>query len=84
MCTILRLVVSVTDGLVFSLVSSELDATSLASIRIDLLRPDLVNTLELFKKTLDVKLGDLKSELIQEKHSLKKKHSLPKTEHRLS
>jgi hypothetical protein len=35
--------------------------------------PDLVNTLELFKKTLDVKLGDLKSELIQEKDSLKKK-----------
>ena len=35
--------------------------------------PDLVNTLELFKKTLDVKLGELKSELIQEKDSLKKK-----------
>jgi hypothetical protein len=35
--------------------------------------PDLVDTLELFKNTLDVKLGDLKSELIQEKDSLKKK-----------
>ena len=57
MCTVLRLVVSVTDGLVFSLVSSESDATSLASysfpvpqpageksaIRIDLLRPFILS-----------------------------------------
>ena len=35
--------------------------------------PDLVDTLELFKNILDVKLGDLKSELIQEQDSLKKK-----------
>jgi hypothetical protein len=35
--------------------------------------PDLVDTLNLFKNILDVKLGDLKSELIQEQDSLKKK-----------
>lgn len=35
--------------------------------------PDLVDRLNLFKNILDVKLGDLKSELIQEQDSLKKK-----------
>ena len=35
--------------------------------------PDLVDTLELFKNFLDVKLGDLKSQLIQEQDSIKKK-----------
>ena len=35
--------------------------------------PDLVDTLNLFKNILDVKLGDLKSELIQEQDSLTKK-----------
>jgi hypothetical protein len=35
--------------------------------------PDLVDTLNLFKNILDVKLRDLKSELIQKQDSLKKK-----------
>ena len=35
--------------------------------------PDLVDTLNLFKNILDVKLGDLRSELIQAQDSLKKK-----------
>jgi hypothetical protein len=35
--------------------------------------PDQVDTLELLKNILDVKLGDLKSELIQEQDSLKNK-----------
>jgi hypothetical protein len=35
--------------------------------------PDLVDTLNIFKNILDVKLRDLKSELIQKQDSLKKK-----------
>ena len=35
--------------------------------------PDLVETLKFFKKILDVKLGNLKTELIQEQNTIKKK-----------